>query len=188
MTATEVSPRQAALDAVTELHTLGPAGTNCEAAAHEWFRRRGSAGSVVLHATLEQALEAMGRDPHVALLSCIVYPELHTLVFSNLERLELSDAFIMPTYNMVVAVRPGTVAPKTFASHPAPRLLAPDGVQVRLVESNARAAVVCAAGEVGGCVTTLRSADDHGLRVIMDAGAVPMGFAIHTNRAAGGAA
>lgn len=66
---------------VAVLHTLGPTGTNCEAAAHAWFRRQGGVGRVELHSTLEQAVERMPEDDTHALLSCVVYPELHTLVF-----------------------------------------------------------------------------------------------------------
>lgn len=45
---------------VAVLHTLGPTGTNCEAAAHAWFRRQGGVGRVELHSTLEQAVERIG--------------------------------------------------------------------------------------------------------------------------------
>ncbi len=166
------------LTAITVLHTLGPAGTNCEAAAGEWFRRQGRSGQVVLHPTLEQGLAAMPAEPGHALLGCVVYPELHTLVFGNLGRIRLVDCFVMPTFHMVVASRDGR-SPRTVATHPAPRLLVPAGADATLVDSNARAAIECAAGRFEGCVTTSRAARDHGLTVVTDYGAVPMGFTVH---------
>jgi len=164
---------------ISVLHTLGPTGTNCEAAAYEWFRRQGRAGSVVLHDTLEQAVEQMPSEPGVALLSCIVYPDLHTLVFSNLDVLWLIDSFVMPTHRMVLASRVPNCAINTVASHPAPRLLAPNNANVKLMSSNSKAASACKAGEVDACITTSVASDAAGLYIVRDFGRVPMGFAIH---------
>lgn len=165
---------------VRVLHTLGPTGTNCEAAARHWFEKNDIEGRVVLHATLEEGVEAMRQsgDSDEALLGCVVYPDLHTLVFSNLEWLKLTDCFVMPTFNMVVASRDGRM-PTRVATHPAPKHLVPEGCEYTLVNSNAVAAASCASGEFDGCVTTLVAAHMHGLEVVRDYGAVPMGFSIH---------
>lgn len=106
------------------IHTLGPAGTNCEAAAHEWFKRNGRKGAVHLHPTLEIAAEELKDDPAIALLGCVAYPDLHTLVFSNLSRFQMVDIFVMPTFNMILASRTGE-PPQTISTHPAPQRLAP---------------------------------------------------------------
>ena len=163
---------------IATLHTLGPAGTNLQSAAHAWFRLRGTEGVVVLHPTLESALPAMPTDGTHALLACAVYPDLHTLVFGNLQRLRMVDSFVYPTYNMVLAVRPGA-APRTVSSHPAPRGLVPAGAEVRLVSSNSQAAADCAAGLTEGCITTAPAARMHGLHVHRDFGPVPMVFTVH---------
>lgn len=167
------------LSKVVVLHTLGPTGTNCEAAAHAWFKRRGSVGSVYLHSTLEQAVENMPEDDTHALLGCVVYPDLHTLVFSNLGRLSLADSFIFPTFNMLLAQRPGVASLRSVATHPAPRHLVPAGLDVSLVNSNAQAALDCANGIVDACITTLPAAQRNGLQIVNDHGPVPMGFTIH---------
>jgi hypothetical protein len=166
------------LSAVKTVHTLGPSGTNCEEAAKHWFRMRGIDGEVVLHPTLETALESVTQRDDAALLGCVVYPELHTLVFSNLHRLELEDQFIMPTLNMVLASLTGAT-PTTVSTHPAPRQLVPAGADVRIVDSNAQAALDCANGVTEGCITTIRAAERARLTVLKDFGAVPMGFTIH---------
>ncbi len=161
------------------IHTLGPSGTNCETAAAFWYSANGLEGEVVLHDTLEDAVGAVeASHKKSALLGCIVYPELHTLVFSNLDTLYLDDVFVMPTHNMVLASRDGQ-NPTTVLSHPAPRKLAPAEASVRLVNSNSRAAMDCAGGLSDGCVTTLVAAKREGLTVIKDYGPVPMGFSIH---------
>lgn len=174
-----------ALDSITELHTLGPAGTNCEAAAHHWFALRDRPARVVLHPTLEQGLEAMDGVPGAALLGCAVYPDLHTLVFSNLQRLALADSFLMPTFAMVLAARDPGLRPATVATHPAPQGLVPPGAVRTLVDSNAAAAIACAEGRVEGCITTAKAAAAHGLTILWSAGPVPMVFTIHAPIQAG---
>ncbi|MEV6694958.1 hypothetical protein AB0M35_26120 [Micromonospora sp. NPDC051196] len=167
-----------ALDAVTALYTLGPTGTNCEYAANTWFERRGRQGRVHLCPTLETAVEQLPYDGTAALLGCVVYPDLHHLVFQNLHRLTLAETFVVPTHRMVLAARDGR-EPITVATHPAPQSLVPERLTRVLTTSNARAAQECAAGEVDGCVTTLPAARIHDLRVITDFGPVPMGFTVH---------
>ncbi|WP_033338226.1 type 2 periplasmic-binding domain-containing protein [Catenuloplanes japonicus] len=166
-------------DAVTDIFTLGPTGTNCERAAEEWFRRSGvSTGTVHLHATLEDALEAMPMDGHAALLGCVVYPDLHNLVFENLHRITLADQFLMPTFNMVLASRDGS-RPGTVATHPAPQSLVPSGMTKKLTTSNSQAARECAAGLTDGCISTLPAVKAHGLTLVEDFGPVQMGFTLH---------
>lgn len=166
------------LDRITRLYTLGPTGTNCEQAAHEWFRRAGRSGDVYLHDTLEDALEEMPATDDVALLGCAVYPELHTLVFANLHRLAIAGSFIVPTHHMVLAIA-GHDAPTTVATHPAPQKLAPPHLARLLVNSNARAAAICAEGAADSCITTLPAAERYGLIVLRDFGPVPMDFTLH---------
>lgn len=169
------------LNGVSVIHTLGPTGTNCEAAAYEWFRRQNKTASVVLHETLESALDNMSRDPEHALLGCVVYPELHTLVFSNLDRMMLAECFIFPTFNMLLASRPENRPVRTVSCHPAPKLLAPKDCKLRFTNSNTQAAIDCVNGITDGCITTLPAAKKHGLRVITDFGPIQMGFTVHIN-------
>jgi hypothetical protein len=162
------------------LHTLGPGGTNCEAAAHRWLEMNDIDGEVVLHSTLEEGVAMLHNcaTADEALLGCVVYPDLHTLVFSNLEWLQLVDCFVMPTHNMVLARKPGNEL-RRIATHAAPQGLVPEGCERILVNSNSVAAARCAMSSVDGCVTTLIAASQHGLEVVHDYGPVPMGFCIH---------
>ncbi len=180
-----MSDFEATMSQVRRLHTLGPTGTNCERAAHEWLRRRGvEAPDVVLHRTLEEAIGHVD-DPSEALLGCVVYPALHGIVFNNLHKLVLTDCLIIPTDEMLLASRPGTPLSdvKTAGSHPAPvSLLDAFGVTTTLCNSNAEAAIRCASGEFDACITTRTAAQAHGLEVLRSFGTVSMGFSIHCLR------
>lgn len=165
---------------VATLHTLGPEGTNCQRAAETWFSRQRRQGAVKLHPTLEVAVEALYGEPGAALLACVVYPELHTLVFTNLHRLTMIDCFVVPTHNMVLATRRDNQRIQTVATHPAPSCLVPASIPQRiLVNSNTQAALDCVAGLADACITTLPAVERHDLRIIRDFGPVPMGFTIH---------
>lgn len=164
--------------AITTLHTLGPAGTNLEAAAAEWFRRRGCHGVVRLHETLEAAVPTIPRDGAHALLACAAYPLLHELVFTNLDHLRMVDTFLLPTHSMVLATS-GPDAPRSVLTHPAPRALVPAGLRVTLATSNASAAVDCRNGRAEGCITTLPAARAQALRIVRDFGPVPMAYTVH---------
>lgn len=163
------------------LHTLGPAGTNCEAAAHYWIKQRGLRDTaVVLHPTLERAVvDVLDAPESSALLACVVYPHLHEIVFKNLRDLTMRDCFVFPTHNMVYAGRSGGTW-RTVASHPAPvNLLDGLDVEIKLVNSNSEAAATCADGTTDACITTLVAAQRHRLDVRTDFGPVPMGFSVH---------
>ena len=182
---TQTEPTRAGLpvlDGISVIHTLGPAGTNLEMAAHHWFTCRGRRPDVRLHPTLESAVPGLSGDGHEALLACAVYPELHYLVFQNLGRLAMVDSFILPTYDMVFATRADEAEVATVVSHPAPQTLArrvSPQAALRLVTSNSQAARECAGGAADGCVTTSRAAADLGLKVRRNFGPVPMVYTLH---------
>jgi hypothetical protein len=171
-----------ALNAITVIHTLGPAGPTLEMAAHHWFSARGREARVRLHASLESAIPGLSDDGHEALLACAVYPDLHSLVFANLGRLAMVDSFILPTYDMVFATRADTTRVASVVSHPAPQSLVrrvSADAAVTLVLSNSQAARDCAAGAADGCVTTSKAAADNGLVIRRSFGPVPMVYTVH---------
>lgn len=167
-----------------QVHTLGPTGTNCEAAAHHWIQTRGFPdASVVLHPTLEKAvIDVIGMPQTSVLLACVVYPYLHEIVFKNMRDMTMRECFVLPTHNMVYAGRPDQPQ-RTVASHPAPvNLLDGRSVEISLVNSNSEAAATCASGVTDACITTLPAARRHGLSILTDFGPVPMGFSVHAPR------
>ncbi|TKC86268.1 hypothetical protein FAZ69_20655 [Trinickia terrae] len=175
-----------------KIHTLGPAGTNCEKAARLYLDRRGMDGQVLLYETLEKAADEMRstQTPDDLLLGCIVYPYLHELVFRNHHWMKLVDCFVMDTYDMVFASRFADVSRiANIGSHPAPvDLLAgvtglSPALKPTLVTSNAEAARLCAAGQFDGCISTRIAAERAGLKVLENFGPVPMGFSIHAKGA-----
>jgi prephenate dehydratase len=171
------------LPRVATIHTLGPSGTNLEKAAHQWFADRQRQGEVVLHAEVEDGLDVMKFDGTEAILACAVYPRLHELVFSNLHRLEMADSFILDTYDMVLAGRPGQEPVTTIITHPAPSCLVADRGTVSYASSNSVAAAECAAGRYDACVTTSQAAHNEGLRTLENFGPVPMVFTLHVGKA-----
>lgn len=164
---------------IRKVHTLGPEGTNCETAARHWVKLHDGRASISLYSTLEEATKHLVDDHSSVLLSCIAYPELHHLVFKNLEVMQLVDAFVMPTLPMVLASS-GSVRPRSVATHRAPEDLVPDWLVERMyVNSNADAARACKSGLAESCITTLRAAELNELLVLKNFGEIPMGFALH---------
>ncbi|WP_221351112.1 bacilysin biosynthesis protein BacA [Streptomyces beigongshangae] len=163
------------------VHTLGPTGTNCEAAAHHYLKQHDyKQGSVVLYDTLENAVDGVMADPSDSvLLGCVVYPKLNEIVFRNLKSMSLHECFMMPTHRMVLAAREGSPL-RTVLSHPAPvDLIENRGYDIRFVTSNAAAALGCSAGGADACITTGVAAEANGLEIVEDFGPVQMGFSIH---------
>ena len=166
------------------IHTLGPEGTNCEAAAQHWLEGHGySPDGVVLHETLEDAVLGLRRAPEAsAVLACIVYPDLHKLVFRNMRFMAIRECFVVPTHPMVLAARdPETIDDlTTVATHPGPVDLLDDMEVTRVAAtSNIAAARMCADGQVDGCITTLPGVRQHDLNLLRDFGPIPMGFSLH---------
>jgi prephenate dehydratase len=160
------------------IHTLGPSGTNCEAAANSYLEKKGAKGKICLHETLEKAVIEIEHNENSMLLGCVVYPELHTLVFSNLTKLKLVECFVFPTLNMVLASGNGKSG--SVSSHPAPKNLIPEYInEIKMVNSNSQAAINCYKGITDACITTITAAKKYNLEILEDFGKIPMGFTIH---------
>lgn len=168
------------------IHTLGLEGTNCEKAGYLWLESKKVYGDVKLYSTLEDALIEVRKNTHDLLLGCAVYPDLHKIVFENLDFLEIQDSFVMPTWNMVLAKNhrsSSNMEKIIIACHPAPSHLAYTYSQnVRFVSSNVQAALECVSGKASACITTLKAAQDNNLKVIQDFGEVPMCFTLHGHK------
>lgn len=165
---------------ITKILTLGPAGTNCEAAANYYIKSNGMDADVELYNTLEEAAKIVSENTKgYALLGCIVYPDLHQLCFPYLGKMKLQDVFIHDTYNMVLASRHKDQDVKIVATHPAPKSLVPSKYKTVTSNSNTHAGIMCKRGDTDACITTSKSAENEGLHIIKDYGPVPMGFSIH---------
>lgn len=122
------------------------------------------------------------KEKGAALLGCVVYPELHQLVFPYLPEMYLTDIFLFNTFNMVLATRQGHRDFQLVATHPAPQSLVKDDYPINFVSSNSEAARVCASGMADACITTLPAAKKQGLEVLQDFGEISMGFSIHARK------
>jgi prephenate dehydratase len=164
------------------IHTLGPSGTNCEMAAKRWADDKGLDVNIMLYDTLEDA-QKMIKESTDYLLACIVYPDLHNLVFDNIKGMKLLDCFIVNTFEMVLAAKSVYAEIKNVVSHPAPVSLINERFNdIELTSSNSNAAILTKQGLYDGCITTLVAANEHGLKVIENFGEIEMGFTIHGRR------
>lgn len=163
---------------IKRIYTLGPRGTNCEKAAKAWFKQKKIKGEIRLEPTLEKALEGVKNDQEAALLSCVVYPDLHKLVFDNINNIEFCECFVINTFPMVLAAR-GEEYPRTISTHPAPENLIRPFDHIIYSTSNSQAALDCAAGKSEGCITTKQCAKKLKLKILKNFGELPMGFALH---------
>ena len=166
---------------IKEIHTLGPHGTNCELAAKEWLKiNKLHDVFIILHNTLEEALEEVLKKSDVAvLLGCVVYPNLHEIVFKNLGKISIGDVFVKNTYKMVLAKKRETQIVSSVSTHPAPESLIRDVYKVKLANSNSQAALDCVTGVTDACITTESCVVFNDLEIIEDYNEVPMGFTIH---------
>jgi hypothetical protein len=170
--------RQPPMRAIRTIHTLGPAGTNCEAAARHWLSKRAIAGRVRLHITMDAAAEAMMEDGAAALLSDVAYRDLHSLIYGNVDQFRLVDIFLMPTDDVVLASATGR-EPIICSTHPTMQGLIPPRIARHYAASSVQAARDCASGITDGCLTTPHAADRAGLKIIRSYRDVVMGFTIH---------
>lgn len=167
------------LNKIKFIHTLGPEDTNCSNSAKKWLVERNKSPDVILYETLELAIKEVPKhEEHALMASCIAYPDLHTLMFTNQKKFFLHECVVYPTYNMVLASRDGKV-PQSVATHPAPQSLIPANCLIRYTTSNAQAAIDCASGLTDGCITTLPAAINNKLLLVNDFGEIRMGFTIH---------
>lgn len=166
------------LKSIRTVHTLGPTGTNCELAAKIWTQQHRINGEIKLHASLELAIEEAKKDPYSVLLSCVVYPDLHKLVFNNLNTMEFVDSIITDTYRMVLASKT-LDGHKVIVSHPAPASLIDSGRVVIFASSNSQAALDYMYGIGDACITTSECARRFNMHIIEDYGTIPMLFALH---------
>lgn len=174
------------IDSISTIYTLGPSGTNCEMAANKWFDKVGKKKSVKLFKCLEDAVKLIIAEDskETALLSCVVYPSLHSIVFNNLKKMQFVDIFLCNTYDMLLATSAehnnSIEQISTIYSHPAPVSLAPIDKEIVYVNSNVEAAMMCLTGNTNSaCITTEKAAKNMNMRVLASFGEVPMGFALH---------
>ena len=160
------------------LHTLGPSGTNCEAAAKHWIKEKGYSGEVVLYEQLESAVKEV-KGPNDFLLACVVYPKLNNIYFENIQSIKLVDCFLFDTHEMVLASKHPMDTATTIIVHPAPAGLADPNLEITFANSNAHAAIEVANGNFDSCITTLACAKTSILNVLKSFGKWNMGFTIH---------
>jgi hypothetical protein len=164
---------------VRQIHTLGPNGTNCELAALHWRDDKMCVDTTIfLHDSFELAAEAVAVRNDSVLLGVAAYPQLHSIIYSNLKNFQIIDVFICRTEEMILASNDGYM-PSLCATHPAPERLLPSVIERKYVSNNVAAAQECASGNTDGCLTTLRAAKKYNLKIVNNFGQVPMAFTVH---------
>ncbi|MFI1167614.1 hypothetical protein ACH4UM_29455 [Streptomyces sp. NPDC020801] len=170
--------------------TLGPQGTSSEAAARHFMRLSGSDGSqpsVHLFGTYEEAGAALrgGQVTHVIVANA--YSEVNEFYMDP--DLALANVFVMdtPLYG-IAAPRNGTVPDSpTIATHPAPeaiigQLLPRSHATHKVIHSASTSAAAQAVtdGIADLALTTVPSAELHGLEFISDTRPILMVWSVFT--------
>lgn len=147
-------------------YTLGPRGTNIEAACRVWRERMGIGHKHHIiycdtpETALTQAEAANGEETVGIFWTCAVYHKEHQLFFHNPRAFPFFTQQAMRLDRMQLAVRQGydlpeSIADMRIASHPSPSsLLAHRVNEVIQVASNSLAAKLCSEGLVDACITT----------------------------------
>lgn len=174
------------MTAVKFIHTLGPPGTNCEKAAMEWISEKSFRNDckVVTHTTVEDAIKATLKDQSCSVtVGCVVYPDLHHVVFDNLNEISLLEVFMSDTFDMILAGKGDTDPPLSVASHAAPLgLIRKLNCKILDATSNVAAAEMCFGGLTDACITTRAGATKYGLQEISNFGPIRMGFTVHGSK------
>ena len=158
---------------------LGPEGTNIGQSCQQWIKRTGikHKSRIIYCETPWKALErarAIERPGCVPTFwTCAVYYDLFHLFFRSPDAYTLFVIEPMLLDEMQLAVRPELaeeivdgVIPKgwSIASHPSPAPLVEHlSATIKLVDSNAQAAMDCSDGLHQMCVTTESARNKHGL-------------------------
>lgn len=161
------------------ISTLGPKYSNSAAAAEHWLKELCEEGGVALYKTPEDAIAALISGEVEQCVLCIVYPDLNHIVFRNLEKVQITNVYCLPTLNMVIA---GNKNGKKACTHPAPADLLGERYDITFVTSNSDAALRVKAGEYDVCVTTSEAARNSELPIIHDFGVVNMGWAVFSRK------
>jgi hypothetical protein len=171
---------------------LGPEGTNISQACRRWTARMqiGHKADTVLCDTPEDSIVAARQlaDPGAlgVFWTCAVYSREMEVFFRNPDTLPFFTQETMALDKMQLATRPALAAELhdsrvpcgwRIAVHPSPAaLLPPHHRNVVLVNSNAVAAIDCAAGRVEACITTESARARQGLTSLHCFGSPEMVF------------
>jgi len=171
-------------------YALGPRGTNMMQAAGRWVDRMGipAKSHMIACGRAEQALALARATTEEGVLgvfwTCAVYYRLFELFFENPDVLPFAFVETLSLDNMQLSCRP-ELAPAfpsaasawRILSHPSPApLVGHLGCQVVKADSNAEAAVRCAAGEAEACITTETARQLYGLVKLHSFGSPEMIF------------
>lgn len=158
---------------------LGPPGTNIDQASHRWAKE-----NKLLHKSkfiycetpekeIEEAKKITNDKVFPLFWTCAVYFNLYKVFFENPDTVPFLIVYSMKLDTMQLCTREEKIkeikdgkipSSLKIASHPSPApLLNPLKCKVLLTTSNAKAAELCAQGEVEACITTEKARKIHGL-------------------------
>jgi len=144
--------------------TLGPDGTDSEAAAKQVLQRNSIAGEVVLCESFESAREhAIQHNTYLLVPAAYAARDSEGRVidtwgdfnFRNLDNLELEDSIVLPLKEMCVARNIESIEPRTIALHPATDIFAEryaKGLEKIYIHSKPLAVKHCSEGQSDLCI------------------------------------
>jgi len=148
----------------TAIATLGPEGTDSEAAAKRVLQRNGIDGGVVLCSGFEAAKDhAIMNNTYLLVPAAYASRDSQGNVvdtwgdfnFRNLEALDLVDSLVLPLKEMCVARNVDCVEARTIALHPATDVFADrfaDGLERIYIHSKPLAVKHCSEGQSDMCI------------------------------------
>jgi len=162
------------------ISTLGPRGTCSEYTAQYYLEKNGLNGEIRLYSTFEEAIEVLKRGESDLAIVPSAYQNFAKLLFENFDSIKIINTFIYETPRLVIGSKKLAVNEvKKIATHPAPsswvKMHYPDA-EIVYAESNSRAALMVAEGEVDVCMTNYLCVKEYGLHIIKDCGPILMSW------------
>ncbi|MCR4441819.1 MAG: prephenate dehydratase domain-containing protein [Peptococcaceae bacterium] len=162
------------------ISTLGPRGTCSEYTAQYYMDKNGLTGEIRLYSTFEEAIDVLKRGESDLALVPSAYQNFAKLLFENFDSIKIVNTFVYETPRLVIGSKKPVVTDiKKIATHPAPsswvKRYYPDA-EIIFAESNSRAALMVAEGEVDVCMTNYICVEEYGLNVIKDCGPIMMSW------------
>lgn len=162
------------------ISTLGPVGTCSEYTAQYYLDIKGLKGDIELYSTFEEAIEKLKKSESDIAIVPSAYQNFAKLLFDNRNSIKITYTFIYNTPKMVIASKildPPVI--RKIATHPAPSSMIKQfnaEAEVIFAESNSKAALMAAGGEVDACMTNFICVQEYGLNVLKDFGSVSMSW------------
>ena len=159
-------------DKMKSIATLGPEGTCSEVAARCYIEQNNLHGyKLNLYSSFELAIDTLLKSNANLVVIPSAYSSLSEILFSNYYKIEIIDAFMLKTPDLVIATTRKDKLPRklSISSHSSPAWLVknhyPEAKIIR-AKSNSDAAQLVLQDKSDACLTTIICAEKNSLNVL----------------------